>query len=116
MVTQQSGAWGISIYFDPTDDINFAPGSMTNWWEARFTFMVTDAVMPTASPSPSSSPSSMPTDSPSSKPSAVCTDSVLTVDGKGCPWVAVKPAARCPICVGTICAAAYCPVTCGTCP
>ena len=40
MVTQQSGAWGISIYFDPTDEINYAPGSMTNWWETRFTFTV----------------------------------------------------------------------------
>ena len=117
MVTQQSGAWGISIYFDPSLDVNFAPGSMTNYWEVRFTFTVTDGGItsaPTSMPSPAPSP--VPSPVPTSKPSVGCADSTLTVDGKGCPWVAVNPAARCPLCVGAICAAAYCPVTCGTCP
>ena len=41
MVTQQSGAWGISIYFDPSDAVNFLAGSMTNYWEVRLTFTVT---------------------------------------------------------------------------
>ena len=40
MVTQQSGSWGISINFDPSDAVNFFAGSMTNYWEVRFTFTV----------------------------------------------------------------------------
>ena len=117
MVTQQSGSWGISINFDPSPAVNFLAGSMTNYWEVRFTFTVTDSGItsaPTSMPSPAPSP--VPSPVPTSKPSVGCADSTLTVDGKGCPWVAVNPAARCPLCVGAICAAAYCPVTCGTCP
>ena len=41
MVTQQSGSWGISVYFDPSDAVNFLAGSMTKSWEVRFTFTVT---------------------------------------------------------------------------
>ena len=124
MITQQSGVWGISIYFDPSDDVSFAPGSMTNWWEARFTFDLTPRP-PSPSPSsmPSPSPSSKPSPSSSSKPSpfptsipTVCADSVLTVRGRGCKWVAGDAVGRCPLCSGGICAAVYCPVTCGTCP
>ena len=74
MVTQQSGVWGISIYFDPSTDINIAVGGMKNWWEARFTFTVTSgpvspSSIPSSSPTPLSSvlpsPASPPVDSPS---------------------------------------------------
>ena len=45
MVTKQSGVWGISIYFDPSSSVNFSAGSMTNYWEVRFTFTVTSPTL-----------------------------------------------------------------------
>ena len=60
MVTQQSAVWVISIYFDPTSDVNFAPGSMTNWWEARFTFDVTKPTSITTTSTPVGTASNAP--------------------------------------------------------
>ena len=50
MITQQSGVWGISIYFDPSININFAVAGMTNWWEARFTFYISTRITTTSTP------------------------------------------------------------------
>ena len=41
MVTKQLSEWGIRIYFDPSDGVNFVPASMINYWEVRFTFTIT---------------------------------------------------------------------------
>ena len=65
---------------------------------------------------PSSVPSSKPSPSPTSAPTDGCKDSLITVGGLGCGWVAIDTVGRCPLCSGAICANEYCPVTCGTCP
>ena len=41
-----TGSWGIRIYFDPSSDVNVAPGSMTNYWEVRFTFTLSAPSLP----------------------------------------------------------------------
>ena len=60
MVTQQGGLWGISIYFDPSSEVNYLTGSMTKWWEARFTFTVTEPTSLTTTSTPVGTASNAP--------------------------------------------------------
>jgi len=48
-------------------------------------------------------------------PECTCEDDEGSYNGKNCAWVAQKPASRCNLCDGNICAVDYCKKTCNSC-